>query len=208
MPELLDRIIVALASVVLHGACQTHIYPVYFWVLFDDYEAITTLSRGRAALRWENGRSPWKAPPGPRPSASEGRRSVAIVAGPCGAHKLAIHTPRFRCFSSVVRCSELILFTNGAGCALTAANVPFSFARIVVNQLVSKVACSAMVLIFLLPRSVSCAAARLSASFVCEQIVYSSLAYFCSGERCFLSLRRRNHLVDGVDWRVSHCGFP
>ena len=38
--------------------------------------------------------------------AVEGRRSVAIVAGPCGAHKLAIHTPRFRCFSSVVRCSR------------------------------------------------------------------------------------------------------
>ena len=37
-------------------------------------------------------------------------------------------------------------------------------------------------------------AARLSASFVCEQIVSSSLAYFCRGERCFLSLRRSNHL--------------
>ena len=32
VPELLDCVIVALASVVLHGACKTHIYPVYFWV--------------------------------------------------------------------------------------------------------------------------------------------------------------------------------
>ena len=62
-------IIVALASVLCYGAGKTHIYPVYFWVLFDDHEAITTLSRGRAALRGENGRSPRKAPPGPRSSA-------------------------------------------------------------------------------------------------------------------------------------------
>ena len=47
---------------------DTHL-PVYCWVLFDDHEAITTLSRGRAALREENGRSPRKAPPGPRSSA-------------------------------------------------------------------------------------------------------------------------------------------
>ena len=45
----------ALASVLFYGAGKTHIYPVYFWVLFDDHEAITTLSRGRAALRGENG---------------------------------------------------------------------------------------------------------------------------------------------------------
>ena len=58
--EVFDWIIVAL----------THIYPVYFWVSFDDHEAITTLSCGRAALRGENGRSPRKALPGPRSSAS------------------------------------------------------------------------------------------------------------------------------------------
>ena len=68
--ELFDWIIVALASVVLYDACKTHIYPVYFWVSFDDHEAITTLSCGRAALRGENGRSPRKALPGPRSSAS------------------------------------------------------------------------------------------------------------------------------------------
>ena len=38
--------------------------------------------------------------------------------------------------------------------------------------------CCALVFIFLLPRSVSCATAWLSASFACEQIVYSSLADF------------------------------
>ena len=35
------------------------------------------------------------------------------------------------------------------------------------------------------------------------------VADFCSGERrLFLSLRRRNHLVSHVDWRVSSCVFP
>ena len=171
----------ALASVVLYGACKTHIYPVYIWVLFDDYEAITTLSRGRAALRWENGRSPRKAPPGPRPSASEGRRSVAIVAGPCGAHKLAIHTPRFRVFLfsgslfwayfvyewcgvrfdcrecafflCVHRC-ELIGFAGRLQC--TGSHFPSPEVRFLLRGF--------------------------AASFVCEQIVYSSLAYFCSAE--------------------------
>ena len=48
--EFFDWIIVALASVVLCDACKTHIYPVYFWVSFDDHEAITTLSCGGLLL--------------------------------------------------------------------------------------------------------------------------------------------------------------
>ena len=91
--ELFDWIIVALASVVLYDACKTHIYPVYFWVSFDDHEAITTLSCGRAALRGANGRSPRKALPGrgllrlPRlhgaarrwaPFTVEGRHNLAV----------------------------------------------------------------------------------------------------------------------------------
>ena len=48
--ELFDWIIVALASVVFYDACKTHIYPVYFWVSFDDHEAITTLFGGEWPL--------------------------------------------------------------------------------------------------------------------------------------------------------------
>ena len=50
MSELFDWIIVALASVVFYDACKTHIYPVYFWVSFDDHEAITTLFGGEWPL--------------------------------------------------------------------------------------------------------------------------------------------------------------
>ena len=79
------RIIVALANVVFYGASKTHIYPVYFWVLFDDHEAITTLSRWRVALRVDNGRSSRKALPWAVALATRSAGSAIIVAAGLGS---------------------------------------------------------------------------------------------------------------------------
>ena len=214
-PELLAWIIVALASVVVFfRADKTHIYSVYFLFYLTIMRVLRRLRVGKSCSSGE-----WLLPlEGTAPGCCAGdaqRRQFGHRCCRSGEWERALKTHAtisLFLLSGSLRISaiglwllsELVLFLSAPGARFVCRESAV-FLCVHPCEIIGFGGRGILLLIgvhFPSPEVhfvCRCAVLR----FFC--VLLYNLAFFCRGERLFLSLRRRNHLVTDVDRRVSPC---